>query len=380
MTATERIDISAPRRLDDEESASSTSSQRPLITFGIITYNQERFVTAALQGAIAQTYSPLEIVISDDCSSDSTFEVLQELVSEYDGPHKVHLHLNEQNLGLSGNLGQLMQLARGDLIVAAAGDDISLPQRTERLYEAYVRSGGKALSIYSNARIIDEAGNPEGLYLGLQAPERLSLSWMAKYTGGVLGCTQAWHRSVFDMFGPMDPQVTREDVVIPFRAGLLGEIAYVDEDLVLYRRHADNFHFADLSDIRDVKQWQKRSSTHAIGNVAIARARREDVETVSAGFPEREHELREIRHLLDAEIRDMEIERRLFELPRREACSVIGAAALNGTRPRRVVRWALWFVIPELYYRWLHLKAHARRRLRTLFSPSANPAAKHRAR
>ncbi len=49
-----------------------------LVTFALFSYNQERFIREALRGALAQTYSPLQIVISDDCSQDRTFKIIQE--------------------------------------------------------------------------------------------------------------------------------------------------------------------------------------------------------------------------------------------------------------------------------------------------------------
>ena len=51
---------------------------KPLITFLLVSYNQEAYIREAIEGALAQTYSPLEIVISDDCSSDATFSLIKE--------------------------------------------------------------------------------------------------------------------------------------------------------------------------------------------------------------------------------------------------------------------------------------------------------------
>jgi glycosyltransferase involved in cell wall biosynthesis len=46
-------------------------------------YNHERFIAEAVRGALSQTYSPLEIIISDDCSTDRTFEIIQSEVAGY---------------------------------------------------------------------------------------------------------------------------------------------------------------------------------------------------------------------------------------------------------------------------------------------------------
>jgi len=44
------------------------AQEKSLITLALVAYNQERFISEALEGAFAQTYSPLEIILSDDCS------------------------------------------------------------------------------------------------------------------------------------------------------------------------------------------------------------------------------------------------------------------------------------------------------------------------
>ena len=75
---------------------------RPLITFALFAYNQEAYVREAIEGAFAQTYEPLEIILSDDCSTDRTFEIMQEMAAAYRGPHRVRVNLNPVNLGVGG--------------------------------------------------------------------------------------------------------------------------------------------------------------------------------------------------------------------------------------------------------------------------------------
>ena len=56
---------------------------------------------AAIEGAFAQTYQPLEILLSDDCSPDGTYRVMQEMAAAYAGPHRVILNRNPKNLGIT---------------------------------------------------------------------------------------------------------------------------------------------------------------------------------------------------------------------------------------------------------------------------------------
>src|SRR5688572_20785087 len=132
--------------------------ERPLVTFYVITYNQSRFVREAVESALAQTCSPIEILLSDDCSTDDTFEIIQETVKGYSGPHTIILNRNERNLGLSEHLNRIHELASGALIIAADGDDVSDPQRTKRCVEAWLKNG-KPAALASSVSCIDAAGN-----------------------------------------------------------------------------------------------------------------------------------------------------------------------------------------------------------------------------
>src|SRR3954464_9261148 len=111
--------------------------QKPLLTFFVAAFNQEAFVRHAVESALAQTYSPLEVILSDDCSSDRTFEIMQKIAAEYHGPHQVIMNRNPVRQSLGGHLNRIVAIARGELIVGAAGDDISLLDRTVAIYEAW---------------------------------------------------------------------------------------------------------------------------------------------------------------------------------------------------------------------------------------------------
>src|SRR5215212_7155005 len=101
------------------------NDDRPLVTFALFAYNQERFIAEAVRGALSQTYSPLEIIISDDGSTDRTFEIIEGEVAGYAGPHEIRLNRIEQNIGWGAHINLVMEMVKGKLIVVAAGDDVS---------------------------------------------------------------------------------------------------------------------------------------------------------------------------------------------------------------------------------------------------------------
>lgn len=205
------------------------------VTFYLFAYNQEHYIREACEAALAQDYPDLEIVFSDDCSTDKTFAIMQEVARAYQGPHRLVLNRNRENQGLIGHVNLSHQIASGDLIVVAAGDDLSLPHRVSTIVQAYEQSGRRANSIHSSVLKMDDSGQTLGLWRPPLAEQTMQLPEMALALSLLIGATHAWTRELATRFGPIAQTRAYEDLVIAFRSALVGEIAYIDEPLVKYR-------------------------------------------------------------------------------------------------------------------------------------------------
>lgn len=208
-----------------------------LVTLAVIAYRQEAVVGEAIAAAFAQTHQPLEILLSDDCSPDGTFAVMERMAADYAGPHRLLLNRNPQNLGLVGHVNRVFDLAAGVLIVVNAGDDISEPTRAARLYEAF--RDKRPLLLHSNVTdlALDGTELPRQRERDRHAQLRgKSLAQLAVAKNTCIGASCAWHPDLLRRFGPITEPRAYEDRVFHFRASLLGEVAYVDERLVRYRR------------------------------------------------------------------------------------------------------------------------------------------------
>lgn len=213
------------------------NNNKPLITLCLLAFNQEEFIEDAVNSALMQTYPYLEILISDDCSSDRTFEIIEELIKEYNGQHKVILNKNSKNLNIGGHLNTISKIASGDLIVFAAGDDISLPYRVEKLVNRWFELRMPSIVMHSNYTPINEYSE-EIITCHLQElnHEDFKLEDMASGTFRILGATTAITKDLFASFPPLEAGVIHEDRVFPFRVKLLdGIVEYHDEKLVRYR-------------------------------------------------------------------------------------------------------------------------------------------------
>ncbi len=93
----------------------------PKISALVITYKQEVLVKRALDSLLKQREYLYEICVSDDCSPDNTWQVLQEYDKKYPGLFK--LHRNEPNVGIFQNVEQSWTMPSGDLVYQLSGDD-----------------------------------------------------------------------------------------------------------------------------------------------------------------------------------------------------------------------------------------------------------------
>ncbi len=225
----------------------NSSDKRPLVTFALFVYNQERLVREAVLGALAQTYSPLQIVISDDCSTDGTFDIVTKMLSGYSGPHEILLNRNEKNLGTAAHVNRMMKLVKGDLVVSAAGDDISFPERTSVLAEKWIELDRRPDSIHSAAVRMDMHGNSHELLRKNGADRSSPFDVVTKSI--IMGSTHAWTKKVFSVFGDLNKHVVHEDITIIFRSSLLGGVFYLDRPLVKYRE-------GGISDPLYLKCWE----------------------------------------------------------------------------------------------------------------------------
>ena len=139
--------------------------EKPLASFCVKSYNQKKHLIEALKGAFAQTYRPLEIVISDDGSTDGSWEYIQQAVEEFKKSHDdvpVIINHNSPNLGNLGNWQKCCELAHGELLVKADGDDISFPERTEEVMAFWVRDAKRAKIVSCGGIQIDPNGKELG--------------------------------------------------------------------------------------------------------------------------------------------------------------------------------------------------------------------------
>lgn len=215
------------------------TADRPLVTFALFAYNQQEYIREALDGALSQSYQPLEIILSDDCSTDRTFDIMREVVAAYTGPHRVILRRSEINLGTALHVSAVAKMASGELIVVAAGDDISMPLRTETLVGAWIESGKQVATVHSKLLEFFDANQSMKRQRALRVNKEttIDLEWFIKRKAlPFLSPTCAYSKEIFNKFPPLIGGSIIEDEPLAFRTFLVGRFLAVDEYLVRQRK------------------------------------------------------------------------------------------------------------------------------------------------
>lgn len=240
-----------------------TDTDRPLASMLVLAYQQADTIEAAVRGALAQTYTPLEIVISDDASADGTWAAIERAVAGYAGRHRIVLNRNATNLGIGAHLNRMVGLSHGELLFVAAGDDVSLPQRCARVMDAWLAAGRRPDLVSSALVDLDEAGRTHDTITPTDlSTYRDAADWIAR-PPHVVGAAQAWTRRVFDRFGPMPAGTVAEDLLMVFRAIVSGGAITLAEPLVQYRRGGISRRRRNLH-ARDVIERLLKNNRHAL--------------------------------------------------------------------------------------------------------------------
>ena len=128
---------------------------KPIVSISVITYNSSKYVLDTLESVKAQTYSPLELVVSDDCSTDDTVALCRDWIEKNKERFvSTKVVAAPKNRGISSNYNQGMDNCTGEYIKEIAGDDMLLPNCVED-YVNFVTDHPDAYFCFGRAIVFD---------------------------------------------------------------------------------------------------------------------------------------------------------------------------------------------------------------------------------
>jgi len=130
----------------------------PLISVLLSVYNDEKNIKKSIDSILLQSYKNIELLVMDDCSTDRTYEILNEI-----NDRRIKIFRNKENQGLTKSLNTLIENSSGKILARQDSDDISLPSRLEVQYRnllkyqldacttrAYVKNSKRSIPRYSH--------------------------------------------------------------------------------------------------------------------------------------------------------------------------------------------------------------------------------------
>lgn len=202
-----------------------------LVSIAVCTYNGEKYLHEQLDSLLKQTYSNLEVIVTDDKSTDRTMEILSSYATQ---DTRVKVYQNETNLGYVKNFSKAIALCTGDFIALADQDDIWKLNKIEK----FIAEIGNNTLIYSDAILMDENGNPLDKQL-IRSENNLISGHCNKaflFNNCVSGNTLMFKKELLTYLLPI-PNVSYHDIWIAYVASSVGTITYTDEPMTYYRRH-----------------------------------------------------------------------------------------------------------------------------------------------
>jgi glycosyltransferase involved in cell wall biosynthesis len=224
-----------------------TPPEMPLVSGLMTCRNRERYIAAALDSALGQTYENVEVVVSDNASTDGTPEILREYERLH--PERIRVVLGNEDIGPCASRNRALTLARGELIGWLDSDDLWKPTMVEKEV-AIMQARPEVGLVHGWFEAIDEAGNliPGGQRTAPSGDLLVPLFEQGCFIGAA---TAIFRRRALEELGIgiYDRRWTYGDDYYTWLAiSLRWETAGIDEVLASYRRHGSNLSAAHGSE------------------------------------------------------------------------------------------------------------------------------------
>ena len=222
----------------------------PKLSYVLLSHNREKYIRGALKSAFEQMYDgELEYIISDDCSTDKTFKIINECVAAYKGGRRVIVTQTPYNMNLAGNTNHALQYVTGDYVVRADDDDLSTKDRCMLVGQVIAEHPGCSWVVTKQKRFTNSE-EPDIWREYEIIKKKNSSVVMFDVTSGFSGYSdllegnvsgKVWRTDVYRSFKalPIDAYWI-DDIICKYRACVLGSCAYIPEVTVLTRVGIEN--------------------------------------------------------------------------------------------------------------------------------------------
>jgi glycosyltransferase involved in cell wall biosynthesis len=221
----------------------STPPDPTKVSIAIATYNGAKYLADQLDSIYTQTFSNLEVVVSDDGSKDNTVAILE----KYRNKYGLIYHVNENNLKVAKNFEKAISLCSAPYIALSDQDDVWLPEKIEKsllkLVELESKYGQNTpLLVFTDLVVTNDHLQTiyPSLWNHLRVKPKNATFNRLLVENVVTGCTILMNRALAKLAFPAPDHILMHDIWLGLVAACFGHIDYITEPTILYRQHAGN--------------------------------------------------------------------------------------------------------------------------------------------
>lgn len=208
-----------------------------LVSINCMAYNHEEYISDAIEGFLMQkTNFEYEILIGEDCSTDSTRIIIQEYMNKF--PNKIKLITSDNNVGAKRNEKRLQQSSLGKYIALCEGDDYWIdPYKLQKQVD-YMEKNSECMMCFHSAEVIQSNGKSSGKYIRpfirnkICSVEEIILGLGSKFTPTA---SVIYRKELMDTPPVWFKETSFSDYPIALIVSYYGYAYYIDEVMSVYR-------------------------------------------------------------------------------------------------------------------------------------------------
>ncbi len=205
----------------------------------VATYNGEKYIVEQLKSLLSQTYRPLKIIIADDCSKDSTVELIMDFCNRYDSEKCINIETNKYNKGVIVNFIDLLsKVNENEYVFFCDQDDYWRPDKVEIMMNRMMKLEADKKMPYLICHNYNIADKDNNIY------DNSRIEWTdfnaLAYNPQIPGCCMMVNYDLVKILDFENIDILMHDWYISLMAAMSGRIEVIDECLINYRQHEDN--------------------------------------------------------------------------------------------------------------------------------------------
>ena len=209
----------------------------------LTTYNGEKYLKEQIDSILNQTYTNFRLLISDDCSKDSTIKILKEYEQK---DNRIKVFLQEKNLGYVKNFEFLLTKVENEIYALSDQDDVWNNDKVEKTYKKLKEEDADL--VFTDLEIVNEklktinSSFNDYMFLSRKIKKYYKDYRLQYLYNCITGCTLMSKKKYLEKIIPipMDSKYVIHDTWIGLIVALNGKIAYLDEATIKYRQHGNN--------------------------------------------------------------------------------------------------------------------------------------------